>query len=242
MRRALLLVAVVMRVCVAGSPPTFAQAVAQSDSVSEAEAFSARAKELFKAKEFTRAAKLFMQAYALSHEPAQVYNAARAYEEAGMEGEAAGLFRLYISLTDDAEGILDARERIRKLEALQPVEVDPHAVEPVMGADTAQASAPVSTVPRWAATGGAVAALGSGVVLLLVGRAGTEAANQDLSSDPVAYKDANGTARKQWWAGAGLAGLGVGLTGLATWLWLEGTQRTIVIAPAPGGFCVSGRF
>jgi hypothetical protein len=243
--------------------PLPAQATASEgtpESLREAEAFSTRAKELFRGKRFIPAAKLFMQAYALSHEPAQVYNAARAYEEAGMASEAAALFRVYISLTDDADGIAEARERIRRLEATQPAEATPpvEADAPTVIPDIAPLLPSEDPVwPKWAATGGAAASLGAGVALLLIGSAGTEDANSRLSHDPTAYTDAYSAARTQWWAGAGLAGLGVGLTGLATWLWFADSwqltdsrqprdspdaQATVMVAPAAGGLCVVGHF
>jgi tetratricopeptide (TPR) repeat protein len=214
-------------------------------AVAEAEAFATRAKELFKARDFQRSAKMFMQAYALSHEPALVYNAARAYEEAGMAGDAASLFRLYISLTDDADGILEARERIKRLEGKTPTAASGPATalpsEPTQVTGSADASAQPGW-PRWAATGGAGLTLTAGVVLLFVGKAGTDDANARLTNDRKAYNDAFDTAQTQWWSGAGLTGLGVGLSGLATWLWLRDGSSAVVVIPATDGLRVAYQF
>ncbi|MFZ4580432.1 MAG: hypothetical protein ACOYOB_18765 [Myxococcota bacterium] len=214
-------------------------------TVTEAEAFATRAKERFKAKDFQRSAKLFMQAYALSHEPALVYNAARAYEEAGMAGDAASLFRLYISLTDDADGILEARGRIKRLEAKEPAA--PTAPAAALPSEPTQVSANANLPPppdwtRWAITGGAGLTLTAGVVLLFVGRAGTDDANARLTNNRAAYNDAFDTAQTQWWAGAGLTGLGVGLTGLATWLWLRDEPGAVAVVPAVDGVTIAYLF
>jgi hypothetical protein len=238
-----------------------------SEATAEAEAFAARAKEMFKAKEFQRSAKLFMQAYALTHEPALVYNAARAYEEAGMAGDAAGLFRLYISLTDDADGILEARERIKRLEGkgaaadkpatvvesaaprakAAPPRQGPSPTVPGPGASVATTAPPPPASPqpawqKWSATGGATVALTAGVALMLVGKAGTADANERLASDSTAYNSAFDTAETQWWTGAGLTGLGVGLAGVATWLWLQDEPGKLVVAPSSAGFQLAYRF
>ena len=64
------------------------------DAHAAAEALAFEAKALFGAKKFPEAAKRFMEAYAKEPQPPLVFNAARAYAEAGMTGEAMGLFRL----------------------------------------------------------------------------------------------------------------------------------------------------
>jgi len=85
--------------------PAPAASGGSTDAQSAAEALALQAKEKFRAKKFEEAAKLFMQAYAKDPQPPLVFNAARAYEEAGMNGEAAGLFRLYLSIAKDDAGI-----------------------------------------------------------------------------------------------------------------------------------------
>ncbi|MSP93151.1 MAG: hypothetical protein EXR79_15345 [Myxococcales bacterium] len=62
------------------------------------------------------AARLFIQAYAKSHEPALVFNAARAYDQGGKARDAVALFRLYLTLATDGAGLAAARERIQRLE------------------------------------------------------------------------------------------------------------------------------
>ncbi|MFZ4580096.1 MAG: hypothetical protein ACOYOB_17055 [Myxococcota bacterium] len=214
-------------------------------AVAEAEAFATRAKELFKARDFQRSAKMFMQAYALSHEPALVYNAARAYEEAGMAGDAASLFRLYISLTDDADGILEARERVKRLEGKTPTPAGTPATalpsEPTQVTASALEPTPPNW-PLWAVAGGAGVTVTAGVVLLFVGKTGTDDANARLTNDRKAYNDAFDTAQAQWWSGAGLTGLGVGLSGLATWMWLRDGSSAVVVLPATDGLKVAYQF
>lgn len=82
----------------------------------EAEELAAVAKAEFKAGEFEKAARSFMAAYGRSKKAPLVFNAARAYEEAAKVGDAAALFRLYISISDDPDGIRDAQARLEKLE------------------------------------------------------------------------------------------------------------------------------
>lgn len=108
-----------------------AAAPPKSDAHTEAEVLARTATELFKLKQFDKAAQLFMQAYGKSHKPALVYNAARAYEEAGKVGDATALFRLYLTIADDADGIVEARERLKALNA-RPNAPDPvpHQAEP----------------------------------------------------------------------------------------------------------------
>ena len=82
----------------------------------QGEVVAEQAKQAFKEKRFEEAARLFMRAYALTKQPALVFNAARSYEEAGKRGDATSLFRLYTTLSDDVDGVADARARIRRLE------------------------------------------------------------------------------------------------------------------------------
>ena len=248
---------------------------------------------------------MFMMAYAQTHEPALVYNAARAYEEAGMAGDAAGLFKLYISLTDDADGILEARERIRRLEGktptipvptpvsppaplptVAPPVVTPPAVAPVAPANappppelasppapvpqvlpsapkptasappaapsvvSPAARTPVVTVtseappawPRWSTAGTAGLAVVAGVALMLSGQTAAEEANSTLAANQPAYTAAYDRAETRWWAGAALTGVGVGLAGLSTWLWLREGPTQVTVVPSTQGLAVAGRF
>ncbi len=86
----------------------------------DAETAAQLAVESYRAGDFEVAAKLFMQAYAKSHKPDAVFNAARAYQSAGKRGDAAGLFRLYISLATDVAGTAEARKHLAALEVEAP--------------------------------------------------------------------------------------------------------------------------
>jgi len=191
-----------------------------------AEAVATQAKEQFKAGEFEAAAKLFMQAYAKSHAPALLYNAARAYEEAGKKGDALTLFRLYITLSPDAEGIQDARQRIAKLDAPVPVP-PPKPVQP-----TPAPAPPPSHLSAWLTSGGAVVALGVGVGLMADGAGGTQ---KYAGTDRTRFD----SSRTEWFVGAGLAGAGAALGGLSAYLWL---QSPVTVTPMPKGVALSVAF
>ena len=126
----------------AAASPTATQAAPTASSrvaLDQAEALAAEAQAEFKAGAFDQAARLYMQAYGKSGKASVVYNAARAYEEAGNVGEAIALFRLYLSLSPDADGVVDARARIQKLEALR-------ASKAAVVAELRTAAAPAPTV------------------------------------------------------------------------------------------------
>ncbi len=112
---------------------------------------AAQAKSAFVAGAFARAAGLYMDAYGQYHEPTLVFNAGRAYQQAGQPREALPLFQLYLSVTSDKhpgeiEGRRDARDHIAQVQALidkedaapqqvvvkpvQPQPVDPKPIEP----------------------------------------------------------------------------------------------------------------
>lgn len=60
-----------------------------------------------------------MEAYSLVKRPALLFNAARAYEEAGLYAKAVALFKAYQGLADaPADGKADAAARIQRLEAV----------------------------------------------------------------------------------------------------------------------------
>jgi hypothetical protein len=207
------------------SPPTKGKGPAASNA--EAEALATKAVERFKAKDFDAAAKLFMQAYAKSHTPALVFNAARAYEDAGKAGDAASLFKLYITISEDADGILDARERIQRLEGKQ-AKAEPQTIEAkpavVIQAKPEPAPDAPDTTLKWGVTGTAAAAVVGGVALLLVGRSNSNSANGMAVRDEAglqAYNNQYDRAQLQWRAGAGVVAAGVLLAGWATWLHMK---------------------
>lgn len=93
----------------------------------EAEELASRAKAAFKAGQFEQAAKDFMAAYGRSKNAALVFNAARAYQEAGRLSDAAVLFRLYLSISDDADGMRDAQARLEAIDAALRAGAEPKA-------------------------------------------------------------------------------------------------------------------
>lgn len=77
------------------------------DEEKRAEAHVAHAKERYQAGDYEQAAQLYMQAYGEVQNPAPVYNAARAYQQAGLWAEAKPLFELYLQIDrgDDADSV-----------------------------------------------------------------------------------------------------------------------------------------
>jgi len=76
------------------------------------------AKFRFKAGKPEEAARLFLEAFALTRKPALLYNAARAYEEAGKPAEAKVAFEQYLGLPDvTSAGRADAKKHIAALVA-----------------------------------------------------------------------------------------------------------------------------
>jgi hypothetical protein len=222
---------------------------AKSEAEPEAEILARQAVERFKAADLEVAARLFMQAYKLAKRPVLVFNAARAYEEAGKKGDAVALFRLYMEISDDVSGIDDARKRIAKLEE------EPAAVAvPVAVTAVADDGGGV----RWGfLAGGVGVGLGLGAtggwLWLDAGERETALAKKlklkgpdgkvtgISESEAKAENDAIGM-RKTMAAisgGIGLAALGVGL-----WLGLTGSSgsQTARVELMPSGLMVQARF
>ncbi len=87
------------------------------EEAAKAEATALDAKFKFKAGKYDAAAPLFLQAFALSRKPALLYNAARAYEEAGKHAEARVAFEQYLSQPDLTDGgRKDANTHIQQLD------------------------------------------------------------------------------------------------------------------------------
>ncbi len=231
---------------------------ATTASITEAEAYAERAVERFKAKDFEVAAKLFMQAYARSHSPALVFNAARAYEEAGKSGDASSLFKLYITISDDADGIVNARERIKRLEGKPESKPPPgsEVPQPQVGpAKPSTAKQPVTIEANalpdkpapdktlaWTATGLAGATVAGGIALLAVGASNSAAANDLRVHDEAGVRDYAARydhAQLQWNAGIGVLAAGVALGGWAAWLHLRApagaTKATVALTPTVRG-------
>jgi len=148
-----------------GSPRALvAQERTPDQTEKEAEAAALGAKAAFKAGKFEEAARKYMEAYGLVQKPTLVFNAARAYEEAGRLEEALPLFRLYLNVdkgTDDnaSAGRDDARKRIARIERtlaqLKP-KADPRPIEdrprpdpkPLAKPDAKPDAKPEGTGPR----------------------------------------------------------------------------------------------
>ena len=239
-------------------------AAVSKEALRDAAVLANRAKTAFREGQFDEAARLFMRAYAMSPEAALVYNAARAYEEGGKVGDAVGLFRLYTTIADDPDGIADARERIRRLEAgrlgngagsLSPdtpavpaadaaVAAPGSAVgKPVSATATAQPAAAAGQMWIWVAAGVSGLAVIGGATLLTLSAGGSRDANAmaihsqaDIQSYNAAYDDA-ARLRNLGWASIGL---GTVAAGAAAWLWVR--QPVAVTVDASGIIAVAGRF
>lgn len=104
--------------------------------VRKAEAVATEAKLLFQQKAYQAAAERFMEAYTLVQRASLIFNAARAYQEAGVLQKAIALFKAYMGLPDATEdGKADAAKRIAALEAEAKAQepkpgVPPPKVEP----------------------------------------------------------------------------------------------------------------
>ena len=97
--------------------PHSAHAVEASDEdLRKAEALATEGKVYFRSKLFSKSADKFMQAFGLSKRPALVYNAARAYEEAGQFSEAMAMFEHYRTIKGvDAKGKVAAAEKVKSI-------------------------------------------------------------------------------------------------------------------------------
>ena len=220
-----------------------AAAAGSSDAQSAAEALALQAKEKFRAKKFEEAAKLFMQAYAKDPQPPLVFNAARAYEEAGMNGEAAGLFRLYLSIAKDDAGIAKAKEHLAALKDsggdakpadAKPGDAKPGDAKPGDGTSSDKpmvdgSAAPNIAIakdgpaawPRWVVTAAGVACAATGVALVVMGSGESkDAAGMKIASDAdiKAYNSKFDSAERTWTAGVALGAVGVGLGAWAAWM------------------------
>lgn len=218
-----------------------------ADAQPAAEQYAARAVERFKAKDFDAAAKLFMQAYAHDAKAALVFNAARAYEEAGKTGDAASLFRLYITISQDADGIVDARTRLKALEGPRAQPIAPVPAVALAAAPTPHESNNEPAPLRWPVTIAAGAAVAGGVVLFLVARNASLAANElhvRSPADVQTYNDRFDHAeRRQGWAVATTA-VGAGFAVWATWLHLQARppQRSVEWQAGPQALAMKVQF
>jgi hypothetical protein len=117
-----------------------------------AQGLVAEAKTHMQAGEYEQAAKIYMQAYGLAQRPAIVFNAARAYEQAGLWQEAKPLFELYLQIDsgsdlDSVTGRADAQKRLDAVNARIAADRAQKAAPPVKIADPAPLPPPVVVTP-----------------------------------------------------------------------------------------------
>ncbi len=149
--------------------PALAQArdAASKEDLERAEAKAMEAKFKFKAGEHEAAARLFLEAFAISRRPALVFNAARAFEDAGRLREAKAAFEQYLTLAGVSEGgRAEARSHIETLTtridaATRAAKAEPAAAAPqpplttgtpAMAASPAMAVSPAATTPATSTT------------------------------------------------------------------------------------------
>lgn len=178
-----------------GLGPSVALGAERSDAAVErrAEAIATEAKMLFQQKLFETAAERFMEAYTLVRRPTLIYNAARAYEQAGKSQKALAMFRAYRDLAEvQADGKADADLHIHRLEAdlkaqeaaaksqeaeeqrarharlPEPAEVEPPVETPPAHAEVpAPAVPPKPAIPLWPAGTAVGLAVVSGALFVL---------------------------------------------------------------------------
>ncbi len=126
-----------------------------ADARTDAEVLATRAKALFHAKSYAQAADLYLAAYAKSHVPLMLFNAARATEEAGNLAEARALFLEYsrldgITPTERKDALRRADDLRVRLEQQHPARAEPVATPKDAPADDA-ATPPAAREPVKAA-------------------------------------------------------------------------------------------
>lgn len=208
-----------------------------------AEAMATEAKALFQNRVYIDAARLFMEAFAISRRAPLVYNAARAYEEGGQLKRAESLFLLYLSLPDadeagkgDASQHLQAvRDRLAVAEpssAPKPPPIQPPPAAPVVVAPPSR--------PRWPWVAAGVAVVGAGALYAV---ARSQAGSLDLADvvdnaskmDYATRRDQASTLR---WGAVGCAAVAGGLAAYGVVSLLRTPTTTAQVVPnfglAPG--------
>ncbi len=152
------------------------------EALSNAEALATEAKVYFRTKQFDKAADKFLQAFGISKRPALVYNAARAYEEAGKHEQAVSMFEHYGTLDDvDDKGRRDAKSRVKKLRKAI-------AHDKAKAAHEAQAAAKANAAKRARATQRARVARAKTASAGKQRKAGTGKGNSRSTATPKRYK------------------------------------------------------
>ena len=247
---AVALAAVAPHAAAADAPPP----AAETESI---ESLTQRAQTEFKAGFFEESARLYLRAWRKSDKPSHVYNAARAYDEAGNTSEALNLYRLYVKTAQETDGTAQAQARIRQLEAVQAVHPAParppeppvrtdddlSPSRPAAGATSSRAKAVADSAPApddgvtraqaWWVTGAAVAVLAGGTAMYVTGTAAADDANRmprATSAEDASYRSAYRSATSRWQAGTALIGVGVLGAAVAVWLHVQvpaSTQTTL---------------
>ncbi len=158
-----------LSVLLSGAPPAPSPT---PEMLHQAEIQAAKALASWEAKAFSRAAQYFLEAYALSGEPTQLRNAAKALESAGSRDEATSAWRQLLERTDltDAQRA-EAEARIAALaeeEETRPIDPAPPPIvapplDPVAVTVAVPPAAPAW--PPWLLAASGVAAAAAGGVL-----------------------------------------------------------------------------
>ncbi len=226
-------------------------AIGQTNAdLERAEAAATEAKALFKNKLYVEAAPLFMKAYAISKRPPLVYNAARAYEEAGKLKRAESLFLMYRDLPGvDADGKMDVEMRLVALrKAIKAKAAAGHNARPGDGkpGDGKPAQESASSVP-WLQVGVAGVGLAAAAGAYLYSRSiadGLDLADVNNDDDMAAYASDRDAAYLWRNVAIGAAVVGVGAGIWAALSFGDDPKRTTTwwISPAPDRVSLTVRF
>lgn len=187
-----------------------------------------------------------------------LYGAARAHQRVGTPEAACRALESYRLFIARADAEPEKREKasnalVGLIDACRASAPPTPAPAPVSAAAEASPPAPASTDHTWAwvASGAAAASLVGGGVLLVLGGSALDEADTAYGrfdaggrTDAALLRDgeaADDRARSLGIAGYSLLGVGAGLAGWATWLWLrEPATPSVTWVPAPGGILVMG--
>lgn len=130
---------------VAAVPARPAAAKAKVESLSEAESVAETAARRFKEGDFELAAKLFDRAYELAKKPTLLFNAGRAYEQAGQREAAVARYEAYVQVETDPGGREEAKLRAARLR--EQLARDGKAAQPVAAKQESPKSVEVKAEP-----------------------------------------------------------------------------------------------
>lgn len=130
---------------VAAVPAWPAAAKAKVESLSEAESVAETAARRFKEGDFELAAKLFDRAYELAKKPTLLFNAGRAYEQAGQREAAVARYEAYVQVETDPGGREEAKLRAARLR--EQLARDGKAAQPVAAKQESPKSVEVKAEP-----------------------------------------------------------------------------------------------